>query len=445
MKKSILLSGLALATFTAMAQTTITDTVSMGAGYANNVWYSLENDEQGSAPIDNWDIALVPSGSPSNPLITSIFLNPKKGAANLSLYAVPGSTRADFSTIDTTGLSTWTALYNSDTSWALGAFNQTAAGHPDYGWGSYTASHNIEGNKIFIIKYSTGGMGAPVTNEYKKLYIDLKTVAEEYTIVYDDLDNSDSTSTTFSFTNDKSKNFIYFSLTDKQKVDREPEAAKWDLLFTQYVSSSEPYGSTQALNQTVGGILHNAGVEVAQANNVKQDDYVDYDAETFSSHINTIGFDWKDLDYAAMPPAWIIEDSVVYFVKSVDKDIWKVVLTGFDGTTSGSFIFNKTLLYEYVEPNDNVNDINGNIASVALYPNPAAGQQVTLIYSFNNEVSDARVILSDMAGRMVRNESLNTVNGLHQHTISTSGLNAGIYIVNLVTDKGNTQQKLIVQ
>src|SRR5690606_9282518 len=104
------LSGLALATFTAMAQTTITDTVSMGAGYANNVWYSLENDEQGSAPIDNWDIALVPSGSPSNPLITSIFLNPKKGAANLSLYAVPGSTRADFSTIDTTGLSGWTAL-----------------------------------------------------------------------------------------------------------------------------------------------------------------------------------------------------------------------------------------------------------------------------------------------------------------------------------------------
>lgn len=428
MKKSILLSGLTLAAFTAIAQTAIPDTVVTGSGYGTNVWYSLENDDQGSAPATNWDIAIAATAAMSNPLTTSIFFNPKQG----TIYEVPGADISDFATIDTTGLSGWTALYNSDTSWAEGALNR---GSSTYGWGEYTGNpdHNVAGDKIFLIKHDD--------TTFVKFHVTLVTLEKKYVLTYDDLDNSDLRSDTINVDDYATKNFVYFSFTDQAIRDREPAKDSWDILFCQYTSSSEPY--MNSYTQTVGGVLQNVGVEVAQANDIAdQDTYTDYNAHTFSKKINIIGFDWKSVDMSNPPYPWILDDSVVYFVKPANGDIWKVVFTGFGGSTSGEYIFNKTKLYTNTSA---VDAFTHNIASTALYPNPAAGQQVTLIYSFNTEVSDARMILSDMAGRMVRNESLNTTNGLHQHTLSTSGLNAGVYIVNLVTDKGHTQQKLIVQ
>ncbi len=443
MKKAILLSGLSLATLNVLAQTTITDTVSMGAGYANNIWYSLENDEQGSAPANNWELALIASGKPANPLTTGIFINPA-GSKTMTVYVVPGAGRGDFATIDTAGLSTWTPLYNSDTSWAMGAFNQPSTGMMDYGWGVYDMDdHNIKGDKIFIIQYATGGGmgGGQATYEYRKLYIDLNTKGNKFTIYHDLLDNSDFTTSEIDFSNNQDKNFIYFSLENKQIIDREPASANWDLLFTKYVSSTEPYGATQAYNQVVTGVLQNHGVEVAQANNVDQDDFEDYQSATFSNHINIIGFDWKEMDYQTL--GWNIADSVVYFVKTNKKDIWKVVFTGFDGSTSGSFILNKKLLYK--APESSVNDVKGGIASLALYPNPVSNGRVNLVYSFNTQVDKATVTVTDMAGRTIRNESVNTTPGINQYMITTTGLQAGMYLVNLTTDKGTMQQKLIVQ
>jgi hypothetical protein len=61
MKKTILASLLAAGFINANAQA-VTDTVAVGASYANHVWYSLANDEQGNAPKNNWDIAFDAGG-----------------------------------------------------------------------------------------------------------------------------------------------------------------------------------------------------------------------------------------------------------------------------------------------------------------------------------------------------------------------------------------------
>jgi len=430
MKTTVLISALSLAASAGIAQTTVTDTVSMGAGYANNVWYSLENDEQGSASATEWDIALAATASQSDPLTSSIFFNPKAGR----IYEIPGSDPANFSTEDSTGLSGWTPLYNSDTSWAEGALNRTTSlGSFDYGWGTYTGNpdHNIAANRVFLIAYND--------TTYAKFTVTLITMQNKYILTYDNLDNSDLKTDTIDIAGYSTKNFFYYSFKNKAKLDREPAKTAWDLLFTQYTSTSEPYMSSYT--QTVGGILQNAGIEVAQADGVDQANYDDYASLTLSPKINIIGFDWKEVDMSGGPTPYIINDSVVYFVKDLAGDIWKLVITDFTGSSSASFIFNKTKL-----TTSGIQDAAGQaVASVSLYPNPAAGQRVTLVYSFTPAVAAARVIISDMAGRTVRTEALPVAAGLQQHSLSTAGLQAGMYIVNIATDKGNTQQKLVIQ
>ena len=432
MKKTVLIfTALALASATGYAQTTVTDTVSMGAGYANNVWYSLENDEQGTpASATEWDIAIAATTSMTSSMTTSIFFNPKVGR----VYEIPGSDPANLATEDSTGLSGWTPLYNSDTSWAEGALNRTTSqGALDYGWGSYAGSptHNVEANRVFLIRYND--------TTFIKFHVTMLTQQNKYVLTFDNLDNSDLYADTIDVTNYDTKNFAYYSFRNKAKLDREPAKTSWDLLFTQYQSTSEPYMSSYT--QTVGGVLHNVGVEVAQANNVNQADFVDYASLTFSPKINTIGFDWKEVNLSGTGNPFILDDSVVYFVKDLAGSIWKLVFTGFDGSATASFIFDKTKLTSA----GITNTADEAVATVALYPNPAVGQQVTLLYSFNATVSDARVVISDMAGRAVRTETLPVVTGLQQHRLSTTDLQPGVYIVNVATNKGNMQQKLVIR
>ncbi len=96
MKKGLLVTFLGLTAFS-NAQL-VSDSVTMGAGYANNIWYSLQNDEQGSAQAaTNWELGLATSINPSNPLAASIIFNSKIG----QLFAVPGTTGSDLLTADT--------------------------------------------------------------------------------------------------------------------------------------------------------------------------------------------------------------------------------------------------------------------------------------------------------------------------------------------------------
>src|SRR3990167_3988381 len=172
------------------------DTVTTDPTYVNNVWYSLENDDQGSFAANAWDISLATA----------------MGAANE----------------DTTGLSTWTPLYNSDESWAAGAFNSTTnLGQFDYGWGDYNmTTHGVDANRIFVIAYTNG--------DYKKLTISSSNTTNIYTLTFDNLANTDLETEQIDVTAYTSKNFIGYNLTTKAIVDREPASADWDLYFNQY-------------------------------------------------------------------------------------------------------------------------------------------------------------------------------------------------------------------
>ena len=84
-------------------------------------------------------------------------------------------------------------------------------------------------------------------------------------------------------------------------------------------------------------------------------------------------------------------------------------------------------------------------ASFALYPNPAHGEPVNLIYTSAYNVSNASFTLFDLAGRAVQQQQLQTSAGMQRITISTTELQQGMYIVMVTVDGKSAQQKLVIK
>lgn len=418
MKKLLLSSVFAFSICAAKAQVTI-DTVSLGAGYANQKWYSLQEDEQGSAPKNNWDLAFDASGFGS-----SIHINSVTGTM---LWTYPVADTAGWATLDTTGIGAWPAMYNSETSWSIGALDKgmVQSNSFDLGWGEYNpTNHIVTGDSLFVIKLSTGA--------YKKLWIEM-LAGGIYNFKYADIDGNNLQSVSFPKSAYSGKNFGYYSLQTNTALDREPvPATDWDLLFTQYTTFlPTPY--------TVAGVLSNNNVTVAQVNGVANvTAYNDWLTQTFVEPINEIGYNWK-----TFTTSWSIEDSLVYFVKSREEEIWKLVFTGFGGSSNGNYIFSKEKLSAVGIKNAE----NKQVASLSVYPNPSLSDEenTTIVYNFQNHFSSAVLNIYDMSGKRVASQRLDSSSGLHTETIETTTLQAGMYIVMMNVDGQTVQQKLIVK
>lgn len=103
MKNYILLSFVLLFAANCFAQ----DTVSLGAGYQHDVFFSLKNGIVQTSPAKNWDVAFG-----VYLFDAAVIINSENG---VTLYNVPNTDTAGWLTLDTSGLSTWPVLYNSDT------------------------------------------------------------------------------------------------------------------------------------------------------------------------------------------------------------------------------------------------------------------------------------------------------------------------------------------
>lgn len=423
MKKQILALALGVAAFAAKAQTT--DTVILGSGYANQVWYSLPNDEQGTQPKNNWDLGFRTSGS----MGSSILIN---GTGSGAIWLYPKADKAGWTTADTSGLSTWPKLYNEETVWngALGRY--TDPGNPyDLGWGVYDiGTHIVSGDSLYIIKTQAGA--------YRKLLIN-KLSSGTYTFTYANLDGTDSTTSSLSKTAYADKNYGYFSLDTKTAIDREPATTDWDLVFGQYTTAD--YASMGIPGYTVTGILVNDTLKIAhtKVDPATRAGYKAYATLTFSGDINGIGYNWKT--YNSSTSSYVLNDSSVYFVRRNNGDIWKLILTGFSSAT-GSTIFSKELIYTTTA----INEITKGNTTLAISPNPARnGQNISAVYAFDKAVKSANLTVYDLMGRVVITTSLDANIGLHTYTFATDRLSPGTYIVSIAADTEQTQQKVIVQ
>lgn len=427
MKKQLLSLLIAGAALSAQAQKA--DSVLIGNGYPDEIWYSLENDEQGKMAKDNWDLAFDVIG-----ITSSIHVNTAAGAM---LWGYPKGDKSAWSSVDTSGLSTWDARYNSDTSWAVGAMGRYAdPSNPfDLDWGSYDmATHKVTGDSLYIIKLVNGN--------YKKLFIESLS-GGEFKFKFANLDGSSEKTGSVNKSQFTDKNMGYYSISGEKAVMREPDMQDWDLVFTKYTGfvtmggpSPVPYGVT--------GILQNRGVKVAKAANLSnKNSYNNYHAHTFMSEINTIGYDWKS--YNMGTSSYDIQDSLVYFVSVPDAEtntdaIWKIIFTDF-ASSDGKFVFNKSRIVAAT-----VNELGSDKKiTLALAPNPSNGQDVQIVYNIESNNDAVMLNVTDLTGKTIMVRELNNQPGLHTYALPASTFSSGMYIVSVHTRGGSVQQKLIVQ
>lgn len=418
LKRIISLSFLLFTIVILQAQTEVT--VSTGAGNGTQTWYNLATDAATQSELASWDLGFEISG-----FTASILSNTAKGNM-LYTYPEADATEADFLAIDTTGLSTWAAVYNSDTSWSYGAFNQFPENEFDLGWGVYdVATHIITGDSMYVLKLSDG--------TYKKLWMQ-SLATGSYNFRYANLDNTGDVTTSLSKDDFTGKNFGYYSFATDAQTDIEPASADWDLLFTKYTTfipmpELTPYSVT--------GVLSNYGVTIAKAEgvDVTSDEYVGY---SFETEINTIGYDWKEFDFAS--GTYLIEENLAYFIAKPNGEIWKLVLTAFDGSSTGDITFTKE---ELTTVSIEQNDVH---FSLTVYPNITASETVNIIFTNTQTLENVQVAVLQYNGEVLSTEVFKNITpGLHQQVMDVSAFPAGMYFITVSSNGFETTQKLIIQ
>lgn len=296
---------------------TRSESLSLGAGYTNDIYYRLSDGLVTTVPRSNWDI-----GFSVSPREAAILTN---GAAGVTLKAYPASWTWN-SAIDTTGYNNWTNLYNSDTTWTEGAFNMNETGYPNYGWGNYDiVTHNVSGVSLYIIKTRSGSL--------KKIWIEEKlSVDQQYVFRYSDLDGTNEKDVTLSLAG-KNNNFVYYSLDTDEEVDREPDNSEWDIVFTKYIDNS--------INYPVTGVLQNIGI-TAQSGTETDPSSKLMPIAGYLTDISTIGSDWKIIDMNTYQ--YSIDESRVFFVKDGENNIFRIRFTAFEGSATGNLSFDITTL-----------------------------------------------------------------------------------------------------
>ncbi len=387
--------------------------ISLGSGYTHQSFFSAENGEVLNISNDDWDIAFS-----TDAFSSSIRINDGKG---VELYTYPlGDTMSWNNINNSTPNILNQPMYNSDTSWEIGAFDLNTIGGFDYGWGVYNLqTHHIVGDSLFILKTSS--------SNWKKLWIERK-VSGEIFFKYADLDGNNLIQQSILASNFLNKRFIYYSLENNSILDREPVKSEWDITFTKYITEvmGTPYGVT--------GVLSNQGIEVAKASNINDPFiHVDYNLHSFEQKMNSIGYDWKSYQSGG----YILDNNRCYFIRDYNNKIWRIIFTFFDGMSTGDIEFN----VELIDGSSNINYYMN--STFSLYPNPA-NDNFTVLFDATGDVQT--ISLSDITGRVIYRTNAFGLSGLESLKINTSEYKKGIYIVTL-HDSGGVliaEEKLII-
>lgn len=385
------------------------DSVAMGPGYANEVYYSFANNTVAEVPRSGWDIAFH-----TELWSATILINEGVG---VQLWNYPKGDTNAWATIDTTGLTSWKVYYNNHATWDDGAFNRYATGHPDYGWGVYNmVNHNVIGDSILILKTESG--------IYKKMRIVKKiSVANTYYFTYANLDGSQEQTVVLDINPYTAKNLVAYSIDNNQVVDREPAKDLWDLVFTKYMAiypTGDPY--------LVTGVLTNWSNESAKASPVSPD-YNDWSILEVGSMRDRVGYDWKTFDIGTF--SYIIEDSIVYFVKDGEGNMNRLVMNGFGGSATGKFFFEKS-----VSSASNVDLLP--LDKIGVWPNPV---QDVLNIRLSGDTESLRIC--DLTGNKIVERMVNGFDGSYQ--LSTRSLATGVYVLQLQSAKRISTTRIVIK
>lgn len=392
------------------------DSLTMGAGATNMVFYSLATGAKTTASNDDWHIAFSArfAAFPNNTnQSAAIRINESNG---LKLYH---STQklSQFASFDTTGWESWQRMHNPDTTWAIGAFNinKDFQNYFNYGWGSYTGPplHNVgTDSTIYLIQMPNG--------DFKKFAILNLSYDTAFNVMYSNLDNSSPVTMEIRKRPYKTKMFVYLDMNTQTLIDKEPAITDWDMVYQRYNNTTF---NQQDLTQDMG-ILTNDACAVYKASGASAQQ--NCSSGPYSNYINQIG----------KLSAVQLNSNEAYFVKRGTSQ-YRIQFTRFDGSYTGVVAFDKTQctaagIEEAIDPE----------VSTQMYPVPATEK---LNVSFVSERANTSTItLMDISGRVIKTDMVSSTVGENTHTLDLSGIETGNYIVSLSSESIRTSRLISV-
>lgn len=398
--------------FLAAQISAVRDTVVLGPGYANQVYYSLQNGAVGMAPAAGWHLAFeIPIRA------AAIRANHARG---VTVYATSRDTSgwAALSLNDTTF-----RLYNDNCRWSVGAFNQTAPpNNPfDVGWGNYNlTTHITTGDSLYIVA---------IGSTYKKLWIQ-RLQGTQYYLRTANLDGSQDTSYAVDKSLASGRAFIYLNLLTHQVLNLEPAASEWDLVFTPYLEI------VSGTLYPVTGVLQNSPVRTAKVvlTSPANPDTLTPSAYAFDSCAASIGYDWKRFDMSAN--SFVVADTVYYLVQDGRGNLWRLRFLRFEGSSTGRLVLEKALLRQATSLAS-----RPNAGSLAVYPVPAQE-------SFQIELPQVpfagKLTLLNSLGQVVWQQPVEATQAVME-LVRPAGLPNGVYAFLLEGAAGRWTGKMVFQ
>ncbi|HPF89361.1 MAG: T9SS type A sorting domain-containing protein [Flavobacteriales bacterium] len=396
-------------------------TVTTGPGSTIQTYYSLEQGEQSSIPLADWDLAFEINAFNSSILVNTALTGEGPGAGRVKVYET-NVTMEDWDLLTVPDLDNWIEIQNSEVYWSAGALTHgNDLDDPlglSVGWGTYNpVTHTIIGTKIYVIEDTEGG--------YKKLRIN-SLASGTYSFTYAGIDGSDQQEATLLKSAFNGKNFGYYSFATGGTVDPEPLATNWDLLFTKYISMVPTA-------YPVTGVLQNKEVSAMQVDGVPTSEAM-WNSADLDTAINVIGSDWKSYNMSAMQYEYVQDRT--YFVQDRSSNIWKLVFTGYGGGTTGDITFNQELVSSVSVDEDAYGQL-------AVYPNPVVNGQLNLV--LGEEIRLGRLSILDGAGRLVQSQVVNSAGALNMTPIDLGGLQAGLYVARLEAEGRIRTARIVVE
>ena len=391
------------------------DSVVMGPSYTNDIFYSFDNGEVDSYSGASWTVAFYNKSQSG-----AIMLN---GGHGVELWNASDDIAQFANIIDTVGISSWTQLYDTDTIWnAHSAFEGDALNSQwNYGWGDYDIStHIIRGSRIFVLK--------SIEQNYFKVLVEKKDYGV-FHYRYASLDNSFDTTIVVNVPDYSNKSYAYLNMDNHILQDREPNHSEWDLLFTKY---STDLGFAY---YPVTGVVSNEGVEVAEIKELPNN--ASYTAQDFNASKTVIGTDGKTFDQNTF--SYLLQDTLTYFVRIENGDVYKLDFTTFEGSSTGKIKFNKELVS--TGPTG-VQSSNEALSLHSIYPNPSSGSADIVFSNTRNENIDIRVF--NLVGNLVYQANAYSYNGLNSFRINLDFVENGVYLVQIGNGFFVKTQKLVI-
>ncbi len=416
----------------AMAQSPIpvNDTVFMGPGYSNEVYYSMSAGDQGTIDRKQWDIAFRTSRMSASILTNDAANNTALNVSGVELYTYPNADTSGWAAVDTAGLYSWSNMVNSTTDWETGAFCQYQKGHPDYGWGKYNASsHDVVGDSLYVIRLRDGS--------FRKLWIMRKFSSENiFKFRFANIDGTDDNTVTLDCNPYAEKNFIGYSLMTNQAVDFEPVvSAQWDILFAKYMYTY-PEGPNYGAIYPVTGVLSNYKVKVNKFEHVPTN-YRMFDLAAMDSTRSPIGWEWKAFNNSTF--TYEVVDSLVYFVQDRGGNIHRLVFKDFAGSSTGRIVFEKEMISA-----TGINEIGKSDLNAVVYPNPVNKVMNLLINPGSERI--ALISLYDITGNTVLSNRYELPSeALSALQIPVSGVPSGLYVLRIQVGMNIISRKVVVK